>query len=201
MAKKKKVIELFIDEDDPKWGVTAMSLVDFPAIQQNFIACSQQKGNNLVLAKQVEQQMLYGPALIPNKEIYRYDQNTGEEYWIKFSGETVRKAAHLFFRNNNHKNVTVDHQFAVNGCTAVESWLKESEFDKSRHFGFQCPVETWFLGMKIENDAVWTEMVKTGAVRGFSIEGFFVEQLMRQQLRYVTDDELVDILVSLLGED
>ena len=115
-----------------------------------------------------------GAALIPNKPIYR--RNGKQEYYIYFSKDTVRKASELFFIRGNQNNSTFEHQLPLQGLTAVESWIVESEHDKSRAYDLNVPIGTWMVSMKVNNDDVWKQ-VKAGEVKGFSIEGYFADKI------------------------
>jgi len=169
------IIELFIDENDEVSGIEAISVVDNPAIESDFIALKNQEIKLAEVDK--EKRILMGAALIPNKPIYRL---SGEnEYYIYFSRDTVRKASELFFMRGNQNNSTLEHNLPLTGLTAVESWIVESEQDKSRHYGLDVPVGTWMVSMKVHNDEVWNDFVKTGRVKGFSIEGYFADKLER----------------------
>lgn len=166
---KKKIVKCVIDETG-KLGVGAISLVEFPAIEENFVALSEVK----LAAVNKERRMLYGPALIPNKYIFRIDKNTGEEYYMYFDSETVEKCAHLYLKKNLQHNTTLEHQFSVMGCPVVESWVIEGQQDKAYHFGLSAPVGSWIVGLNVTDDEIWNE-VKEGNVKGFSIEGHFQE--------------------------
>ena len=169
-----EIIELFIDETDEVSGIEAISVVENPAIEENFIALKQQEFKLAEVDK--EKRILMGAALIPNKPIYR---QTGEqEYYIYFSQATVRKASELFFINGNQNNSTLEHELQLKGLTAVESWIVESEQDKSRMYDLNVPMGTWMVSMKVNNDDVWKK-VKAGEVKGFSIEGYFADKLER----------------------
>jgi len=167
---KKKIVKCVIDEDG-KLGITAMGLVDKPAIEENWIFLNEVKLQSL----DEERRMIYGPALIPNKHILRVD-DSGQEYYIFFDEKTVQKVAHQFFLKNLHHTTNLQHQTPVAGVTVVESWVKEGDSDKSIALGLsdKIPVGTWFIGSHVEDDAVWAE-VKAGNVRGYSIEGLFSE--------------------------
>jgi len=119
-----------------------------------------------------------GALLVPNKPIYR---KTGEEdYYIYFSKKTIEKASQLYLMNGNQNNATLEHQHSLNGLTLVESWLVEDEVhDKSRKYGLDVPIGTWMGAVKVNNDDVWEEFVKTGKVKGFSIEGYFADKAER----------------------
>ena len=168
------IVELFIDENDEVSGIEAISVVENPAIEENFIAL---KNQEFKLAEvDSEKKILMGAALIPNKPIYR--KNGESEYYIYFSKATVRKASELFFIRGNQNNSTFEHQIALEGLTAVESWIVEGEQDKSRIYGLDVPEGTWMVSMKVNNDKVWKQ-VKDGEVKGFSIEGYFADKLQR----------------------
>ena len=168
------IVELFIDETDEVSGIEAISVVENPAIEENFIALKNQEFKLAEVDK--EKRILMGAALIPNKPIYR--QNGEQEYYIYFSQATVRKASELFFINGNQSNSTLEHQLELKGLTAVESWIVESEQDKSRMYDLNVPMGTWMVSMKVNNDDVWKK-VKNREIKGFSIEGYFADKLER----------------------
>lgn len=190
-----KVIELIIDEKDLQSGIDAVSVVESPAIEENFIALAKHE----VELKEVdkEKRILMGAALIPNKKIYRVNAKK-EEYYIYFSEDTVRQAMELFFKRGNQGQATVEHrEDYVAGMTVVESWLIEDEVhDKSKKYGFSLPKGTWMISMKVENDEVWQD-VKDGKVKGFSIEGYFADKLemsLEQQKKNEVIEQLKDLL-------
>ncbi len=166
---KRKVVKCVIDEDG-RLGITAMGLVDMPAIEENWIALSKMQFAKV----DEERRMLYGPALIPDKEILRYDER-GEEYYVYFEKATVQAIAHQFFKKNLQHSTNLQHEIPVTGVTVVESWLKEGKNDKSIELGLpDLPVGTWFIGTKVDEEHVWND-VKEGKIKGYSIEGFFNE--------------------------
>ena len=170
------IIELFIDENDDISGIEAVSIVENPAIEEDFVALKNQEFKFAEVNK--EKRILMGAALIPNKPIYR--RNEENEYYIYFSRDTVRKASELFFIRGNHNKSTLEHQMPLEGLVAVESWIVENkEKDKSSHYGMDMPLGTWMLSMKVLNDDVWNNYVKTGKVKGFSIEGYFADKMER----------------------
>ena len=170
------IIELFIDENDDVSGIEAVSIVENPAIEEDFVALKNQEFKLAQVDK--EKRILMGAALIPNKPIYR--RNEENEYYIYFSRDTVRKASELFFIRGNHNKSTLEHQMPLEGLVAVESWIVEDlEKDKSRKYDMEVPLGTWMLSMKVLNDDVWQNYVKTGKVKGFSIEGYFADKLER----------------------
>ena len=172
-----QVYEVILDEENPQSGINAISLVNSPAIDIDFIALSKDKPKDAMikLADQ-ERQVLMGAALVPNKPIYR--KVNDDEFYILFSKETIRRASELYFMRNRQQSATLEHEGAIDGLTTVESWIVEDvEMDKSKKYGFDVPLGTWMVSMKVDNNDVWTNLVKTGEVKGFSIEGFFMPEL------------------------
>ena len=197
------IVELFIDEEDAI-GIEAISVVESPAIEEDFIALKNQEFKLAEVDK--EKRILMGAALIPNKPIYR--RNEDNEYYIYFSRDTVRKASELFFINGNQNNSTLEHQVPLTGLSVVESWIVESEKDKTRHYNMEVPIGTWMVSMKVLNDEIWNDYVKTGKVKGFSIEGYFADKAERPKDKTIKDDleeeaqELVEELKQMLkGEE
>ena len=187
------IIELIIDEKDEQSGIDAVSVVKSPAIEENFIALNKHE----VALKEVneEKRLLMGAALIPNKQIYRH--NGKEEYYIYFSEKTVRKASELFLMRGNQNNATYEHKQELNGMSVVESWIIEDEkTDKSRLYGFDLPVGTWMISMKVNNEDVWKD-VKEGKVKGFSIEGYFADKY-EMSLEEKKKQEIIEQLKNLL---
>jgi hypothetical protein len=190
---KKKVVQYGLDEQG-RMGITAVSLVDFPAIEVDFVFLRSEQ--TVKLAASEERRMLFGPALIPDKEILRRSPD-GEEYFIVFPKSVVEQAAHAFLKKNQHHNATLMHQYPVTGLAVVESWVKEDESDKSVKFGFDLPVGTWFIGMKVDDEEIWNE-VKDGTFKGFSIEGMFKE--IGVDLSALEDEQLLAELARLIEE-
>jgi len=190
--KKKKLVELVIDERAERYGIEAISLVEFPAIEADWVFFN--KDNFLSLAKlDEEKKTLVGAVLIPNKEIVRYDQEENEEYFVYFSEDTIKKAQELFMINLRNNNATYEHKETIQGLSVVESWIKEDKkFDKSNQYGFKnMPIGTWFVKMKVDNNDVW-QKVKEKSVKGFSIEGYFTDVLIEASKRKTNLKDLED---------
>ena len=166
------ILELIIDEEAELYGIDAISLVEHPAIESDWIAMNSQVVE--FKTQNEEKRLIMGAALIPDKPIYR--KNGEEEYYVYFSKKTVRRAMELYFKNGNQANATLEHEHKINGLHVVESWIVEGEQDKSRIYGLEVPVGTWMVSMKVENDAIWEKFVKEGSVKGFSIEGYFTNR-------------------------
>jgi len=171
-----RIVELVIEKDLD--GIDAVSLVDSPAIEENFIALN--KEYKIEFAEvDTDKRILMGAALIPNKQIYR--KNGKDEFYVFFSEATVKQASELFLKNGNQSNATLEHKAKFDGATVVESWIIDNpDMDKSKAYGFDLPKGTWMISMKIEDDKVWKQ-VKEGKYKGFSIEGYFADKLEMAQ--------------------
>tara|TARA_R110000824_G_scaffold107747_6_gene254287 strand:+ start:1894 stop:2613 length:720 start_codon:yes stop_codon:yes gene_type:complete len=198
--KTTRIVELIIEDEDQELAIDAISLVTAPAIEEDFVYFGKEK-NNLTFAKvDEEKRMLVSPALIPNKQIYRYDPNTDSDYYVYFSPETVRLASELYLRHNNHHKATYQHSERVSGVLTIESWIKEGDQDKSKLYGFDLPNGTWFVKMKIENEELW-EKIKQGELKGLSIEGYFTDKMEKMSERQPTDEEILVALNEIINEN
>jgi hypothetical protein len=193
------LIELIIDEKDDLSGVDAISVVENPAIQSNFVAL---KSEEIKLAQvDTEKRILMGAVLIPEKPIFR--RNGEDEYYIYFSKNTVNKASQLFFKNGNQNNWTLEHDKQIQGLTVVESWIVEdTQKDKSAIYNLSVPVGTWMASVKVEDDNIWNDFVKTGKVKGFSLEGYFADKLetKKELSKQNRKDEIINQIKKLIYE-
>ena len=194
-----KIIELILDEDEAI-GVEAISVVENPAIESDFIALNNQEIKLAEINK--EKRLLMGALLIPQKPIYR--KNGKEEYYIFFSRKTVERASQMYLQNGNQSQSTLEHDKQLKGLTLVESWIVEDkEKDKTALYGLDVPVGTWMGSVKVDNDEVWNDYVKSGKVKGFSIEGYFADKLERPNEELKEDlsaeEKVIDELKKLLS--
>ena len=198
--KSTKIVELVISDDSEELTIDAISLVTSPAIEQDFVFFGKEK-NNLTFAKiDEEKRMLVSPALIPNKQIFRYDPNTDSDYYVYFSKDTVKQAAELYLKHNNHHKATYQHEERVSGVLTIESWIKEGDMDKSKMYGYDLPNGTWFVKMKIENDEMW-EKIKGGELRGLSIEGYFIDKMEKMsETVKPTNEEILSALNEIIQD-
>ena len=189
MAKKKKLYEV-----RPDSLVYAISLVECPAIESNFVYLSEEKPIQVCL-EQDEKHMVFGAVLIPDKPIYRYNQE--EEYYLRFPKETIEVLAHDYLQNDNIYSFTQQHKDNADGVSIIVSWLKTSNNDKSVDLGIDAPIGTWFVGAKIDNEEIW-QGIKDGSMKGFSVESFlnFDEIMMNKQENKMTEEKLETIEVN-----
>lgn len=198
-----EIIELVIDEESEEFsGIEAISVVESPAIEEEFIALKNEDQIRLAEVSK-EKRLLMGAALIPDKPIYRKSEDN--EFYIYFSKETVVKASQMFLKSGNQGQATMEHATEkLEGMTVVESWIVEDlVHDKSRKYGLDMPLGSWMISVKCENDKVWAK-VKKQQIRGFSIEGYFADKLSRPKDKindiYSEDDKLLKDIIDVLEE-
>tara|TARA_R110000796_G_scaffold34406_2_gene88920 strand:+ start:2782 stop:3381 length:600 start_codon:yes stop_codon:yes gene_type:complete len=198
-----RIIELVLDEEQEDAGIEAISIVENPAIEEDFVAL---KSKEIKLAEvSKDKKLLMGALLVPNKPIYR--KSGEDEYYIYFSKDTISKASQLYLKNGNQNNSTLEHQHTLSGLTLVESWIVESETkDKSRLYNMDVPIGTWMGTVKVNNDEIWNEYVKTNKVKGFSIEGYFADKMERpkesvEEKMEVQNNKLLNSIKDILIND
>jgi len=194
-----QLFELVVEAEDD--GVFAVSAVEEPAIERDFVFFNKQKEVQFQ-AIDNEKRLIAGPLLIPNKKIIRMDEELGM-YNVFFKPETIETIARKFMKNKYGDVVTLEHGKKTSGVYLTELWLVEqSSKDKSNLYGYTLPKGTLFGIYKVDNDKVW-EDVKAGKYRGFSIEGLFEHkastmkssQLFSKDIDSLNDNE-ADVLLS-----
>lgn len=168
---KLPVYELQFDENEGN-HISAISIVETPAIAENFFAFSKQQP----LYFTEDKQMIIGPALIPNKKLFR-NQN-GKKFFTFFSASTIVHIKDWIIANGAVKS-NLFHQSDENDNPILqdvylsEIWIKEGHQDKSSMYGYShLPVGTLFVAYKVKDADVW-QLIKEGRIKGFSIEGIF----------------------------
>jgi len=198
-----EIIELVIDENEELFGISAISVVENPAIEEPFIALKKEDQVRLAEVSK-EKRILMGAALIPNKPIYR--KNGEQEFYIFFSKETIVKSSQLFLKSGKQGQATMEHATEkLEGMTVVESWIIEDEVhDKSRKYGLDLPIGSWMVSIKCDNDKVWAK-VKENKIKGFSIEGYYADRLSNRPLdkqvdQLTEEDKLLNEIIDVLKE-
>jgi hypothetical protein len=184
--------ELRIEDDMDE--VVAISLVESPAIESDFIYFDKEVLQ--FAAVDNEQQMLIGPILVPDKKILRVD-GEGQPYHVFFTKDTVKKLAQNYLQKKYVSNATLEHDKKIKGVDLVESWVKDGVLDKSNNYGLNLPQGSWVGIFKISDKKLWNDYVKTGKVKGFSIEGLFSHKLIKASMM---DDLLMDKEITQLSE-
>lgn len=204
---KSLLFELVFDPE--KGGVSAVSVVDKPAILTNFIKLAEERPE-FKFSVDKDKQIITGPALIPNVKIFRSGKSLGleEDAYVFFREETIRLLAEDYIMNERNNSVTLEHSEDTDKVKMIESWIVEDPAkDKSALLGFEVPKGTWMLSYKVIDDDLWAE-IKAGNLNGFSIEaalglvaqgsvnmGKFSEET-EEDTREVIPNELVPLILD-----
>ena len=189
MYNEKPLLRFTINGEED--GVKIISLVEFPAVERNFIQLSKE----VKLSLNEEKRELLGVALIPDMPIYRRDEQG--EYYITFSAEAIRKAAIDFYKKLNVNMADVEHTHNLeNGITYFQSLIVDKKNGICPTAFKDLPDGTWIVGCKIDNDEVWNA-VKSGEVKGFSIDGYFHAEEPEKQEEKPEEKSTIDSLDDL----
>lgn len=144
-----------------------------------------------------EQRLVVGPAMIPDKMIIRRNEITGEIYYVYFSPETIKKLQQKFMKEKLLDKTNLEHgRKFLKDVDVVESWIVEDpERDKQQVFGMDYPAGTWMIIMKVTDDDTW-EKVKDGKLKGFSVQGYFLE---KAKFNHINND-LIEEIKSILKQ-
>ena len=201
MAKKKKIYKVGIDSE-----TYAISLVESPAIEETLVALEEQKPIKVQLADE-EKYMVYSAVLVPDKPIFRRNED-GDEFYIEFTKESIEKMAQEYLMNYRQNEITLDHETMANDITLVESWIKTDMYkDKSVAIGLSedLPIGTWIAGLKVNQIDAWNR-IKNGELRGFSVESMIsLEEFSKQEqntnnMNIETNDMFWDKLKNILKD-
>ena len=201
-----ELYELII-EDENIDEVYALSLVLNGAIEADWVYFSKEGKTEVKFATvDNDKRTIVAPVLIPDKRIYRIDERSGKEYEVFVTAETIEKLAQQYLIKGYQNKATVEHAENIDGdVTVVESWVsKSSTKDKSANYFTRIfPAGTWFVIMKVNDEQLWQDYVKTGKVKSVSIEGLFghklvkaaaVLELMEKDINDLTEDEALVVL-------
>jgi hypothetical protein len=183
-----KLYELQIEDNADE--VFAISLVENPAIESDFIFFN--KETIQFAAVDNSKRTLIGPILIPDKKIMRVEAD-GSPYEVFFTKDTVAKLAQNYLMKKYTDKATLEHDAKIKGVHLVESWVKEGQLDKSNQYGLNLPKGTWVGMFKITDDKIWNDYVKTGKVKGFSIEGLFSHKLIKASLEDILEKDILEL--------
>lgn len=179
-------------------GVSAISLVDSPAIEEGFVKLREDQ-KELKLSFDSDKQIVTGPVMIPGQEIYRNSSFYLGECMIFFDAETIKAASELYL-SSNKSAVTLQHKDDTNKVKICESWIiEDTEKDKSKMYGFELPVGTWMASHHVEDLEIW-EKIKSGEMNGYSIESIFEGIELAKEEKCMTDDEIDNMATEIVAE-
>lgn len=178
-----KVYEAVFNKE--KHGMYALSLVENPAMQDEWIMLSEQPNEIQFAAIDEEKKLLLGAVLIPNKKILR--KVDGNEFYITFSEDTIEKIAHDFFGNDKKNNSSLEHGIKLEGVKIVEAWtVANPTNDKSNNYGKTYPKGAMVVMMKVDDD-IWKK-AKNKEINGFSIDALLgMNEIRLSEIKLNTD--------------
>lgn len=152
--------------EDFEQGMYKISLVDKPAIEENFIYFSEVQ--KIEMFSNDDKQEVVGPIMIPNKEILRFSPENGY-YYVRFTEETIKNIMYNYSKKGLFNAFGINHDYDTQDVVMLEVWMKESDNDKSKDYGYDLPNGTVFVKAKIESNELF-KAIKEGEINGFSIE-------------------------------
>ena len=152
--------------DDIAQGMYKISLVDKPAIEEDFIHFNEVEKVQMFADEKKKE--VVGPIMIPNKEILRFSPEMGY-YYVRFTAETIQEIMYKYSKEGLFNAFGINHQNDTDDVVMLEVWTKESDNDKSVDYGYKLPNGTVFVKAKIESDELFTA-IENGEINGFSIE-------------------------------
>ena len=157
-----------IDDFNDETGVEAVAIVDHPAIEKSFMVFSEQKPMQLYFSEKADRRIVTGALMVADMPIYRCIAD--KEFYVQFDAQTIEAIVQRFFLNGYQSQVNLQHDGKiVEGVVMYESLI----IDKERGIQFQdLPEGSWVGSFKVNNDMVW-EKIKSGEMKGFSVEGIF----------------------------
>lgn len=179
--------------------LTFISLVESPAIESNFL-CFSKDNAPMPMKFDDGERKVTGAAMIPDMDIYRYSPSMGE-YYVRFSKDVIESIALKFFKQHRNSDVNVEHSMTVDGCTILESYFVNSERGIVPQEFNDLPNGTWVVTYKVENEELY-EKIKSGEVKGFSVEGGFTlsdKPVNAEEVTVSEEDDLMALIESLLG--
>ena len=155
-------------------GIDAISLVECPAVEKDFLCFSEDKKPVVEMKFDASKHIITGVVALADTPIYRFDEQRGE-YYVVFSKETIEKMVEKFAKNDLFKSVNLQHDDNkfVDGVYMIESYITNKERGISPIEFADIPDGSWICSYKVENDELWNEIVNGKKLNGFSLQGIF----------------------------
>lgn len=159
--------------DDEGTGIMCVSLVTDPATQVDFVTFKEAKEMQKFAIDDKSEHIVKGVIMLADTPIYRRTE-TGFEYYILYSKETLKLMAEKMIMDGVGSKVNIQHQDGtdVDGVNLMELYVIDRENGISPSYFSEVPDGSLIGSYKVNNDKVW-EMIETGDVLSFSLEGIF----------------------------
>lgn len=189
-TKKLPIYKLSISDDEES-TVSFVALVDNPATERNWFAFNKQS-KKIEFKADPKRRIVTGALMVADLPIYRFNNETKEEYYVVFDASQIERVAQKFFKQGNISNVNLAHNPSdkVDGVFMFESFIIDSSRGMKVPEGFSGITEgSWMGSYKVENEDVWKRVID-GTFNGFSVEGMFDMQLQKK----TQEDEIIDLI-------
>lgn len=190
-----------INENDLNFGVKNISLVDFPAIESNFLKFNKHN-ENVKLNYQIntDKQVITGAVMIPDQPIY-FINEFGEEMFLVYSKQVIKKMVMKFAREDKFKNINEMHENVfVENAYIFENWIVGIN-DKSQDLGLNIPEGSWMISQHFTDSDYWKENIISNKYKGFSLEGLFNLNLKMAKVNKLSDEDLITQLEKIASKD
>ena len=154
-------------------GIDAISLVDVPAVERNFLCFSEEK-QPVNLKFDNSRHIITGVVCLADTPIYRYNEKYGE-YYVVFTKETIRRMVEKFAKNDLFKSVNLQHDDTkfVDDVYMFESYIVDKQRGINPIEFSDIPDGSWIASYKVDNEALWNEIINGNKLNGFSLQGMF----------------------------
>lgn len=198
-----------INLDGDELGLYAVSWVDSPAIEQDFVYFKEQKPIGLYFFSG-EKHEVVSPILIPNQLIYR--NQCGYEFYVRWTAETIKQAFEKFKANGWLNRVTFMHSTdmysddyetsMIEDVYMKKAWIVEdSETDPiNTEYGYNLPNGTLCVHYKVVNEDLWAK-IKDSEVKGLSIEALCnFDKIQMKKQNKMTNTNLFQKFIQFLND-
>lgn len=185
------------DSLDDITGMDAISLVDFPAVNKNFLCFSEQKQVKKLQFADAQKHIITGVVCLADTPIYRWNEQIGD-YYVVFSKETIRQMVEKYSKQGLWNSVNLQHNDDdfINSAIMLETYLVDKERGIVPKEFAEIPDGSWIASFKITDDKMWNYIINSGELNGFSLQGMFdmvPEEKLNEKLRSMDDfDEWVN---------
>lgn len=173
-------------------GITTMSLVDFPAVESDFIAFAEDK-QKMLFSLEDDQHIIFGCALRADHPIYRIGKNK-EEFYVVFSKDVINQLYEKFMIDGVQNLVDLQHNNNdyTDDVKLICSFIKDTEKGLNP-VGFEDIADgSWFVAYKVLNADLW-KRIKSGEFNGFSVEAIIGLETQKHSSESI-DDLIKNIL-------
>ena len=166
-----KIYRVTITDSD-ELGMNAISLVEFPAVEVDFLAFNKEDQMNFTQFND-EKREITGVVCLADTPILRKNEQLGI-HAIVFEKDMIKQMMLRYFKNGLNNQVNIEHQGPmIEGLTMIESYVKDSERNIAPVEFKDVPDGSWIATFKVENDEIWNQIKEEHTLRGFSLQGYF----------------------------